>query len=101
MGRIEGVTNTKGYIKLSWAAARDSESGVSSYHVVYLKGARPPRRSCVTGNEIHETPVTSNGVVKVAVTGLTVGERYTFRVCALDAAGNVAAGKVWGAVAQP
>lgn len=100
MGRLR-ATNTKGTIELSWQAARDAQSGVSSYQVVYQQGAQAPSRTCTTGTPVQQPPVTSGDTVKVAVSGLTVGVRYSFRVCALDAAGNVAGGRVWGAIVQP
>lgn len=100
MGRVQ-ATNTKGTIELSWQAARDAQSGVSSYQVVYQQGAQAPSRTCTTGTPVQQPPVTSGDTVKVAVSGLTVGVRYSFRVCALDAAGNVAGGRVWGAIVQP
>jgi hypothetical protein len=101
MGRIQGTTNSKGTIELSWQTATDAQSGVSSYQVVYQQGVHPPQKTCTTGTQVQQAPVVSGGTVKVAVSGLTVGVRYAFRVCALDPAGNVAGGRIWGAIAKP
>lgn len=100
MGRMQ-ATNSQGTIELSWQAATDAQSGVSSYQVVYQPGVQPPKKTCTTGTQVQQAPVVSGGTVKVAVSGLTVGVRYAFRVCALDAAGNVAGGRIWGAIARP
>jgi hypothetical protein len=101
MGRVRAANTKGGTIELSWEAARDSQTGVSSYQVVYQQGLRPPSRTCTTGTHVQQAPVVSGGTVKVAVSGLAPGGRYAFRVCALDAAGNVAGGRVWAAIAKP
>lgn len=101
MGRVRATNTKTGSIELSWDAARDSQTGVSSYQVVYLQGLRPPSRTCTTGTQVQEPPVVSGYTVKVVVSGLTPSGRYAFRVCALDAAGNVAGGRVWAAIAKP
>jgi hypothetical protein len=101
MGRVRATNTKTGTIELSWDAARDSQTGVSSYQVVYQQGLHPPSRTCTTGMQVQQAPVVSGYTVKMVVSGLTPGARYAFRVCALDAAGNVAGGRVWAAIAKP
>lgn len=95
MGRLQAATQAGGTLTLQWNAARDSGSGVSSYRVVYNEGSKPPAPRCVNGTPLNQQPASSGSTLSMTVTGLTAGQRYTFRVCALDAAGNVAFGSMW------
>lgn len=89
------ATTANGVVDLAWPVAQDSQSGVSSYRVVYAAGSRAPSLHCTTGTLAPGQPQVSGGNVKLTVTGLTVGMRYTFRVCPLDAAGNMAGGRMY------
>lgn len=93
MGRLKG-TNAPGALDLLWPAAKDSQSGVSSYTVVYGTGVRPPRPRCTTGTPVTQQPQAQGGSYKLNLS-LPVGQRYSVRVCAVDAAGNVAVGSMW------
>lgn len=93
MGRLKG-TSASGALDLVWPAAQDSQSGVSSYTVVYAAGTRPPRPRCTTGTPVTQQPQAQGSSYKMSLS-LTVGQRYSVRVCAVDAAGNVAVGSMW------
>lgn len=99
MGGLTATSMTAG-VELVWPVAKDSQSGVSSYKVVYTQGATPPRPRCRTGMSVNQQPQLSGGNMKLMVSGLKAGAEYTFRVCALDAAGNVAFGSMWRGAAK-
>lgn len=98
MGHVK-TTSTGGALTLQWPAARDTQSGVSSYRVVYNEGSKPPGARCISGTPLSLQPAVSGSTVSMTVPGLTPGQQYTFRVCALDAAGNVAFGSMSRATA--
>lgn len=94
-----GVTVTSttggGTITLSWAAATDTGSGLAAYRVVYVPGTVVPAAACTTGTQIYR------GLDRLFThTGLTPGAVYSYRVCALDNAGNTSAGTTRTATAQ-
>lgn len=94
-GRIK-VQSLQGAVALTWPPARDSQSGVSSYMVVYNTGSRPPRPRCTTGTQVNLQPQAAPGnILKLTVPGLLPNTRYSFRVCPIDAAGNVGTGSMW------
>ena len=93
MGQLT-ATSANSVVDLSWPASQDSQSGVSSYRVVYNPSSRPPSLHCTTGTLVSQQPQVSGSTLKLTVTGLSVGSQYTFRVCALDAAGNMAGGRM-------
>ena len=93
MGRVKGSI-TGSSATLTWPAAKDGQSGVSSYRVVYTQKGQPQPR-CVTGSTVNQQATAAGSNMQVTVAGLSAGTRYTFRVCALDAAGNVASGGLW------
>jgi hypothetical protein len=74
-------------VSLAWAAASDNV-GVTSYKLVYAAGATAPA-TCAAGTQIGGT-LTGLSYVH---TGLAASTTYSYRVCALDAAGNVSTGK--------
>lgn len=80
---------------LAWTAATDATSGVVSYVVVFATGATPPA-SCTAG-----TVASSNATSPFVHTGLVNGTQYSYRVCAVDAAGNVANGMTGTAQPRP
>lgn len=88
------VQTAPGTATLSWAPARDAQSGVSSYMVVYNVGSTPPRPRCTTGTQVTQTPQVSGSNLQLVLTSLQAGQRYTFRVCPIDATGNVGVGSM-------
>jgi hypothetical protein len=93
-GRVQ-VQGLQGAVMLTWPAARDNGSGVSSYMVVYNAGSRPPRPRCITGTQGKLKPQVSGNSMTLTVPGLLANTRYSFRVCPIDAAGNVGVGSMW------
>jgi hypothetical protein len=78
-----GATTAPGAITLTWTAATDAHTAVASYKVVKKAGTSAPSSKCTSG-----TVVPSDGLsVTVAATAATA-----FRVCAIDAVGNVSTG---------
>lgn len=81
-------------IALRWSGFTDAGSGVASYRVVGATGTVAPA-NC-SGTAIYTGTATAT-----AVTGLVNGTQYSYRVCAVDAAGNLSAGAVVSAAARP
>ena len=77
-------------IALSWAGYDDGAggSGIEKYTVVYKIGSVPS--SCTAGTVLYTGPDTMYDH-----TGLTNGTLYSYRVCAVDVAGNMSTGAVW------
>lgn len=73
-----------GSATLSWSGFSDSASGVASYAVYHDAGRRAPR--------CEGTPIWTGTDTTTTVTGLPVGSDASFRVCALDVAGNLSSG---------
>ena len=80
------ATPADGQVTLSWSGFSDATSGLDSYLVAYATGATPPT-TCAGG-----TTVSASSAATSAISGLTNGSTYTFRVCAIDRAGNTSAG---------
>lgn len=82
---------------LSWAPAgvTDAGSGVAYYIATVAAGALAPPPRCVAGSGAVAVAVPAGAAVSSApVSGLARGRTYRARLCAVDAAGNVAAGVV-------
>lgn len=79
------ASNGDGAIALSWAGFSDALSGLAGYKVVSQANTAPT--SCATGAVVYSGTGTS-AVHAPLSNGLTFG----YRVCALDAAGNVSSG---------
>lgn len=94
MGRVQG-SSSAGVVNLAWPTAQDNQSGISAYMVVYNQGNAAPKPRCTSGTPFTGMPTAQGGNLQLAVTGLTAGSTVTVRVCALDAAGNVAGGRIW------
>jgi subtilisin family serine protease len=90
------VTATAGnaQVALSWTGFADAGSGVASYRVVAATGETAPA-NC-SGAAVYAGSATS-----AAITGLGNGTKYAFRVCAVDAAGNVSTGATATAAPRP
>ncbi len=71
-------------VALTWRGFADGGSGVTSYRLAAATGANAPA-SCAA-------PLYTGAATAVAVSGLGNGTTYSFRVCAVDAAGNVSSG---------
>jgi hypothetical protein len=86
-GTVRAVPGSE-QIALSWSGFADNASGVASYLVVEAEGTVAPA-TCTGG-----TPAPSYGgtATTYTSTGLTNGRAYSFRVCAVDRAGNTSAG---------
>jgi hypothetical protein len=82
------VTGTPGnaQVTLNWSGFSDALSGVGSYKVVYNTGGNPPY-SCSGGTAVYTGTDTS-----FIHTGRTNGTTYSYRVCAIDKAGNMSSG---------
>ena len=75
-----------GEVTVSWSGFADDGSGVYGYRIMQAAGNAPA--NCTTG-----TPATADDTAtSVTLTGLTNGTTYGFRVCAVDAVGNVGTG---------
>jgi len=81
-------------IALRWTGFSDAGTGVASYLVVGARGAVAPA-SC-TGTALYAGTAAS-----ATVTGLANGETYSYRVCAVDGAGNLSTGATASAAPRP
>ncbi len=82
-------------VALSWGGFRDAGSGVASYKVVGAVGSAPAR-DCSTGTVVYEGTDTSTTHV-----GLTNGDTWNYRACAVDAAGNTGGAATTSAMPAP
>jgi hypothetical protein len=80
------VTPGLGALQLTWTAAVDAASGIARYRVV---AAHATPANCSTGTTVFEGSGQS-----FTHSGLPSGVAVAYRVCAIDGAGNVAAGFV-------
>jgi hypothetical protein len=80
---------------LSWTAATDVTSGVASYKLVFAVGVTAPA-SCALGTSLGSLTGTS-----FVHSGLTNGTTYSYRLCAVDQAGNVAVGVISSMAPKP
>jgi hypothetical protein len=73
-------------LTLSWTAAADPGSGVAGYKLVGTAGTVPPATACTTGTALYTGTATS------FVHAVSARATWSYRVCAVDGAGNVSAG---------
>jgi hypothetical protein len=84
-GTVTG-TPGNGQVTLSWSGFTDALSGIDSYKVVFNTGLTAPY-TCSTGTVAYTGTVTT-----FTHTGRTNGTTYSYRVCAIDKAGNISTG---------
>jgi len=84
-GTVAGIPGDT-QVTLNWSGFSDTLSGIGSYKVVYSTGSYAPY-SCSTGTTIYTGTDTS-----FIHTGRTNGTTYSYRVCAIDNAGNMSSG---------
>lgn len=81
------ATPGDGFLDLAWSGITETGSGVVGYRLARATGTTAPG-SCGT------TATALDPAAGTRVSGLVNGTTYTFRLCAVDAAGNVATGLV-------
>ena len=84
LNAVQGALNSK-QIMLNWTAATDVY-GVASYRLVFAPGTNAPA-SCSGGIMLND-----NSALTFVHSGLSAGSAYSYRLCALDKAGNPSAG---------
>ena len=87
------ATGATGAVALSWTNFRDTGSGIASYIVAKAAGTTAPSNCSTaawTGTDESAT-----------ISGLTDGASYSFRVCAVDSAGNTSTGATVTKVPAP
>lgn len=84
-GKMNTVTVGDQEVTLTWSGFSDVNSGIAEYKLVYQTSTAPV--SCSKG-----TVGWTGAATTATITGLTNGTLYGFRVCAIDAAGNVSTG---------
>ncbi|MBL8617924.1 MAG: fibronectin type III domain-containing protein [Deltaproteobacteria bacterium] len=82
-----GITTSAGTAQITATGFTDALSGVASYKLMQATGIRAP--SSCTGRAVMTS---ADG--DFTRTGLVDGLTYSWRVCAVDAAGNISSGKV-------
>lgn len=83
-------------ITLTPTGFSDATSGIAKYIVMSSTTGRDPGRRCISGDKVYEGAATP-----ITLTGLTDGQAYRLRVCAVDGAGNVSSGVVGVATPVP
>lgn len=84
-GGTLSATAGAGSVTIGWSGFVDAGAGLSEARLRYAQGTRAP--SCTTGIDAGS----SNGS-SLVVTGLSSATAYSFRLCPVDAVGNVGAG---------
>jgi hypothetical protein len=84
---LSGTAAAGGVSNLSWTASTDASSGLAGYKLVVREGTAYPASTCTTGTVLY------TGTARTyAHTGQVAGRKYSYRLCALDNAGNVTVG---------
>ncbi len=85
-GTLTG-TAASGVIRLAWSGFSDATSGIAKYRVMQATTATAPAAGCA-GTALIETTALTFSVAAAA------GQVRSYRVCAVDAAGNSSAGAI-------
>jgi hypothetical protein len=88
------ATGGTGQVVLGWGGFSDATSLIANYKVVFATPAAPT--SCASG-----TPIYLGTGTTFTHTGLTNGTTYSYRVCAVDNAGNTSTGSTASATPAP
>ncbi len=88
------ATGGNARVALTWSGFADAGAGLAGYRVVGGTAAAPP--ATCAGALLY-----GGTAVAFSHTGLTNGTTYQYRICALDAAGNLSTGVVTSAMAKP
>lgn len=91
ISRISKKTGRKA-IKFFWKDAIEQGSGIAGYKLVYRIGRKLPAKACSDS-----TSATILGANEAIARGLSSQTLYSFRLCAVDKAGNITPGKAWRA----
>ncbi len=84
-----------GSLALSWSRFSDAGTGLASYTVVVAEGATAPA-DCSSGS-----PVFSGIATSFTDSSLTNNIQRSYRICAVDGAGNISSGVVVSATPNP
>ena len=79
----DDVTGSSGTVALTWTGFADA-GGIASYRVAVAAGATAPA-ACTTA-------IYAGTSTTITQSGLTNGTAYSYRICAVDKAGNVSTG---------
>ena len=95
-GTVRVTADVTGQLTLNWSDFVDEGSGITGYKVVFQTGSPP--LTCTPGAPVPGYTGTATMLVHA---GLVNGTTYGYRVCAIDAAGNMSSGAtVSGVVVQ-
>lgn len=92
-GTLTATNTVVAQIGLTWTGFSDAGSGIANYKVVYAQSTTAPS-SCTAGTVLYTGTSTS-----YTHTGLTTGKKYSYRVCAVDNAGNTSTGAAKAGIA--
>lgn len=87
VGGVVAATPSDAAITLAWAGFTDAGSGIVAYRVVSLAGAVAP--TTCAGTPIYQGPA-----LGYRDPGKVNGATWAYRVCAVDAAGNLSVGAI-------
>jgi hypothetical protein len=82
-----------GAVALAWSGFADAGSGVAAYRLAQAASATPPS-TC-------NAPAWTGAASGLSISGLTNGTTYSWRLCAVDGAGNASSGVTLSARPAP
>ena len=92
-GGVLAATAGSARLTLSWTAASDIGSGLAGYKLVATPGTLAPATGCTTGTTLFTGGATS------FVHSVAARSTWSYRLCAVDNAGNISAGSTKTATA--